>query len=267
MSIAPATTQRLRLSTEPVDRRQAGIEALPASPRDPVSPELALVDPELGRRERATLFEPGTFQPAPVAVSGWTLHWYPPARREPGPAAPASASIAVSGRQSIAGGAPTRIPSTRRAQIGGRGIVAVTAVALSIAAWQLWAPEEHPPGPAQATASAVTGRAETAPKRAAAAPASAVLQVVPAGEIKTLAWAPVKGATGYEVQLFRRSERVLLKRTRETHLLLRATWKYEGRIVKRKNGIYRWYVWPLLPGNRRGATAIVQARLEISARA
>ena len=40
--------------------------------------------------------------------------------------------------------------------------------------------------------------------------------------------------------------------------------RYEGRIVVRKNGTYRWYVWPLWPGNRRGTAAIVQARMVIA---
>ena len=83
-------------------------------------------------------------------------------------------------------------------------------------------------------------------------------------DVKTLAWAPARGALAYEVQLFRGSRRVLLMRTREPVLRLRPTWRYEGRVVRRQRGTYLWYVWPVFQGDRRATAAIVQARVKIA---
>ena len=58
-----------------------------------------------------------------------------------------------------------------------------------------------------------------------------------------LAWKAVKGATYYNVQLWR-DGRILSAWPRSTSLRLRRTWVYEGRRYRLTKGRYRWYVWP-----------------------
>jgi capsular exopolysaccharide synthesis family protein len=71
----------------------------------------------------------------------------------------------------------------------------------------------------------------------------------------TLAWAPVAGATGYEVRLFGGAEMVLKRRTTQPRLALAGAGLEPGE--------YRWYVWALRAGGARGGSAVVQSRLVI----
>ncbi len=96
--------------------------------------------------------------------------------------------------------------------------------------------------------------AATPPKKTAAAPAS--------GETRRFAWAPVAGAVGYHVELFRGNDRVLAQDTKEPVLELAPSWRYEGRTVTLTPGEYRWYVWPVTASGR-GAEAVVQAKLTV----
>ncbi|HEX6724366.1 MAG TPA: hypothetical protein VF073_03905 [Gaiella sp.] len=92
------------------------------------------------------------------------------------------------------------------------------------------------------------------PKKTAAAPAAA--------ETRRFAWAPVDGAVGYHVELFRGNDRVLAKDTKEPVLELAPSWRYQGRTVTLTPGEYRWYVWPVTASGR-GAQAVVQAKLTV----
>ena len=94
----------------------------------------------------------------------------------------------------------------------------------------------------------------TPPKKTAAAPAPA--------ETRRFAWAPVDGAVGYHVELFRGNNRVLAKDTKEPVLELAPTWRYQGRTVTLTPGEYRWYVWPVTASGR-GTQAVVQAKLTV----
>ena len=96
--------------------------------------------------------------------------------------------------------------------------------------------------------------ATTPPKKTAGAPA--------AGETRRFAWAPVDGAVGYHVELFRGNDRVLAQDTKEPVLELAPSWRYQGRNVTLTPGEYRWYVWPVTASGR-GAQAVVQAKLTV----
>lgn len=258
--------------------------------QDPVSPELALVDPELARRERAGLYDPAGFRP------GWRT-------APPGPVVDRSitafvrdAALERTADPSIVGSSSALLPASepmqprvvaparalaatvpRRAVRRGGRILLGAAAALAIGAGlafslQTGSPEKAVIVNAPEKAVIVNAPAAVPPVEAPMAPPSrqtapvrhvAAVPKKPARDVKTLAWAPVKGALGYEVQLFRGSERVLVKRTPEARLNLPRSWKYEGRVVVRRRGTYLWYVWPLMPGNRRAAAAIVQARIVI----
>jgi hypothetical protein len=59
-----------------------------------------------------------------------------------------------------------------------------------------------------------------------------------------LTWKTAKGATYYNVQLFKGRKKVLSAWPHGNHLQLRAKWKYRGHKIRLKTGTYRWYVWP-----------------------
>jgi hypothetical protein len=59
-----------------------------------------------------------------------------------------------------------------------------------------------------------------------------------------LAWAPVKGASYYNVQIYRGARKVLSTWPRHPRLRLPRTWTYAGKDQRLAPGRYRWYVWP-----------------------
>ena len=58
-----------------------------------------------------------------------------------------------------------------------------------------------------------------------------------------LSWTPVRGATYYNVQVYR-GKKVLSVWPKQADLQLRRTWRFDGRRYHLKPGRYRWYVWP-----------------------
>jgi hypothetical protein len=59
-----------------------------------------------------------------------------------------------------------------------------------------------------------------------------------------LAWARVKGATYYNIQLIYRGRKVLSAWPVRPSYQLRRAWLYKGRRYRLRPGVYRWYVWP-----------------------
>jgi hypothetical protein len=59
-----------------------------------------------------------------------------------------------------------------------------------------------------------------------------------------LAWAPVHGASYYNVQVFRGTHKVLSLWPTKPKLRLQGTWTYAGKRQRLTPGRYRWYVWP-----------------------
>ena len=68
-----------------------------------------------------------------------------------------------------------------------------------------------------------------------------------------LAWTPVRGATYYNVQLFRGSRKLLSVWPAYPKLALTRSWTFAHRRFHLGPGRYRWYVWPGL-GARRTAS-------------
>ena len=112
------------------------------------------------------------------------------------------------------------------------------------------------PKPARSKPS--TAKPRTATK---AKPADATTRAA-APEPRRFAWAPVAGAIGYHVELFKGADRVLEKETTEPVLELGSTWRYAGRTNRLTSGSYRWYVWPVTKGGR-STQAVVQATLDV----
>jgi hypothetical protein len=112
---------------------------------------------------------------------------------------------------------------------------------------------KQPSGAKQPTRSkpTATARQKQAPKPAAA----------PA-DTRRFAWAPVEGAVGYRVALFRGDKQVLEARTKTPVYELASRWRHAGRTQELSTGSYRWYVWPVFASGP-AAQAVVQAELAI----
>ena len=102
----------------------------------------------------------------------------------------------------------------------------------------------------------------TAKPKAAATPPKKTPAASAPVETRRFAWAPVDGAVGYHVELFRGNDRVLARDTKQPVLELAPTWRYQGHTVKLTPGEYRWYVWPVTASGR-GTQAVVQAKLTV----
>lgn len=220
----------------------------------PVSPELALVDPELGERARALL--------------------------------PATPGVRVQSRPVEAVLAPPAVltvPVEARPRRGPRIAALVVAVALSGGGAGWWAattvqdgapavatrqpeiqsptntePESFPP-PAETPP---TAPARTAPAPAVSAPAPAATQpsrtVAPAPP--RFVWPAQPEASGYRVALFRAGRRIFERDVVRPALALPLLWTYDGRSHSLTRGAYRWVVWPLVGREKRVGTAIVSAQ-------
>ena len=66
-----------------------------------------------------------------------------------------------------------------------------------------------------------------------------------------LSWEAVKGATFYNVQLYRNKVKVLTFWPEKTSFRIGKTWRYAGKVQRLGPGKYDWYVW----GARRGTRA------------
>ena len=77
----------------------------------------------------------------------------------------------------------------------------------------------------------------------------------------TLRWGPVRGASYYNVQLFRGSKRIYAAWPMGHQAGLPASWRWSGHLFRLTPGHYRWYVWAGF-GSRR----LAQYRIVGSAR-
>ncbi|MDQ3777907.1 MAG: hypothetical protein M3310_03435, partial [Actinomycetota bacterium] len=59
-----------------------------------------------------------------------------------------------------------------------------------------------------------------------------------------LRWRRIRGASYYNVQLYRGGRKVLTTWPRRTALQLRTRWQFNGRVERLTPGVYTWYVWP-----------------------
>jgi len=59
----------------------------------------------------------------------------------------------------------------------------------------------------------------------------------------TLRWGPVRGASYYNVQLFRGSKRIYAVWPTMHQVGLAASWRWSGHLFRLTPGRYRWYVW------------------------
>jgi len=209
-----------------------------------VSPELALVDPSLAEWARERLPNP-LEQAALARISSQLVDAAP---------TPSRARTRVSA---------SRVRRRRRwvgtiaaAAAGLAAILLLTDVQLEIgktpASADTTAIEESPEAPAPP----VVTRPPTA------SPRNARPRAPLAAEPQRFAWAPSPGATSYQVELFRASEKVFAADTTVPAITIPASWTFAGRRRTLAPGDYRWYVWPVASGSR-AAHATVQAKLTV----
>ena len=199
---------------------------------EPLSPELALVDPELARAARELLPDRPRFA-AHAAVPAVFVERLDH-RSEPTPGGRLGRFLSVAAL--VALGAMLTLLVGRaplRPQI--RSVAGV----------------EH---------STVT---PATPVQRPAKPASSPVHSPPlAGQ--TFVWVATPGASAYEFQLFQSGERIFRARVAEPRLALPGRWRQNGRPYALVPGDYRWYVWPVSSQTKRqSSVAIVQAKLVI----
>jgi hypothetical protein len=254
------------------DRSGAASRVIPfplAAVRQPASPELALVDPDLRDRLLATLHDPGLFLPASRVAR--------PAA-DAGPVAPVIRldAVAASPAEQPAGG--RRRLAVALALAAGACVMAGFAIAryapgsdAGDAALQQTtsapssAPTAATSGPHTGSPSASPPPAKpkattsTTPRPRPAAPASPrTATPTPPTSGRTFAWAPAQGTEVYDVQFFRGAQRVYAGRVRGTRLELPASWRQRGARQSLTPGSYRWYVWAVQQG-QRARQPVVQA--------
>jgi hypothetical protein len=212
-------------------------------PRQPeiLSPELALVDPELGRVARALLadvLEAPLVRPAGSAPIGAPFFGRP-SRRSPVRAGP---------------------HHSRRLLVG---VAAATMVALLLFDVRVDV-RERPAAADSSTLAPSVGSAAADPSVPVAAPQPRRSSARKPFHFtdRRFAWSPVSGASGYHVEFFRGSTRVFANDTTSPLVTVPAKWSLDGGKHSLRPGVYRWYVWPIVEG-RRQPHAVVQASVSI----
>ena len=202
---------------------------------EPVSPELALVDPELAERASALL--------------------------------PDTPGIRIAGRRETVEILPFSVPALaarRRVRPALAGATALVALAVAGVVWwmapavldrepvvQFRAPVAVPTVPPTPASSPVQSPAAPTPQ-----PGSPVAQP------PRFVWPAEPGALGYRVALYRAGVQIFESDVTGTALEFPATWTYAGRLHSLTRGTYHWIVWPLVGAGAkvRQGPAIVSAR-------
>lgn len=279
---ADADTRGLRARLDAYSR-----DAPPSSngpPADePVTPELALVDPDLARRARELLPEPTT---KPAARPGaWTLD---PDDAGPddgrAPPAPVLAAeerrprrkrrlvgwmLAVTLLGAAAGAALSRMTSVPELvsdhapdSIGPIGDRSSPSPAEPPASPPSQGKQpQSPPAASPPTVTATTGTAPSANPPTAPTPTAPPRRAAPSG--RDFAWVPAPGAASYLVQFYRGRKEIFRAQPRRPRLVLPGQWSFKGHEYRLVPGRYRWSVRPRVRGRQAYGSPIVRAKLVI----
>ena len=209
---------------------QVSIDLRPYGGGDDVtSPELVLVDPDLGELARARL---------PDA---------PPIRLEWTPIAQHSAIVTTRADRA-------RRVRRRAPQLNERRFLVGCAVATALVVLLVDLRVGTGSSPAtQATPPSTSPLPGSVP-RPSATPSKPI--------DRRFVWAATPKASGYHVEFFRASRRVFVRDTVEPEVVVPASWTFAGSHRTLRPGEYTWYVWPIVRG-RRLPGATVQATVSI----
>jgi hypothetical protein len=241
---------------------------------EPVTPELALVDPELARRAREELRQ--TPEPRPALVE-----YEEPAPAPPVPEVPPSATAPEPGSKRARRKRRRRRALTLSVFLGA---AATTAAVLLVdpfgdPLWESTAPPATPqsstPVPsAQTTAARTTppqavqsGKKSTRPSQPSTKSQGRAAPQPGAGAQRTFAWVPVPKATNYLVQFYQGKREIFEAHPAAARILLPPHWTFKGRRYRLAPGRYTWSVRPGFgrPGRGRYGRPIVAAELVVPA--
>ena len=93
------------------------------------------------------------------------------------------------------------------------------------------------------TTVAMTAAAKTQVDGATDSPKNSAANAIVSGA-PLFRWAPVGGASYFNLQLFRGRTKVLSAWPRLARLNLPGRWRYDDRDQRLEPGVYTWYVWP-----------------------
>ncbi len=197
-----------------------------------VSPELVLVDPDLGRSARGELTSANVVTapdevPHPVALTRFC------------PDALVTAAQAA---------IDDELGGDRRSLGLAVGVGFSVAAALAVGLL-LFSPLIHARGSGRTLETTRTGAGQPE-------------EVPPSASARTFVWAPAPDVARYRLELDRGGTVVFATDTDVPRATVRASWTFGGRTQRLGPGAYRWRVWPLVAG-RRGTQPIVQAPLVI----
>jgi hypothetical protein len=229
----------------------------------PISPELALVDPELARAARARV---------PSELRSGNAHVPPYRPASVGSVTITTARAGVSTAPRADGRVGPRRRRSWRRRIGvGAVVVVAGAAGLGLSTrlsseqvaqrQRVGAPSEiQPPtvGPHDAkktvrhdeTRDRTTGRASSVHTRSGAERHAAKPRITEKAPVpfvpptRVFIWAGVKGASYYKVEFFRRGRRVFAASPSAPRLTLPLRWRYDGREMQLQRGVYAWRVSP-----------------------
>ena len=188
---------------------------------------------------RPRLVPPVSVFTPPTAGSRAPAEPAPPAEKTPGPESRRTDRRAPAPQRSAAP-APPATPS------GGSSAPATPASPRAT-------PRQSAPPPQQRSTEPPSVSPPAASPPAAGPPAAAPRDA----DARTLAWAPVTGAVGYELVLLRNGRQVYTTRTREPRAVIPQAWKANGRVVALGEGYYRWIVWPLTSAGKAEKAVVV----------
>jgi hypothetical protein len=213
---------------------------------DPISPELALVDPELAERARRDLEEQRNRlrRELDMAAARRTPQPWVPDRPAPRltyiprpthtalPAPPPAAPVAAGARQR----------ATRRSRR--RRMALALIVVYTLVGWIAFRIARHElrgHTGAQIRRSPDAEAEAPSPTRSKPKIPAAIARTA---RPRTFVWLPVHGSTFYEIRIFRNDREIFEARTTEPRLTLPRSWRYGGTTYRLKPGAYRWLVLP-----------------------